>query len=219
MIWWERSWQATGRPPLSDGYKAPRWAWWIATGLGSGRLRPAPGTWGSLAGLLAWCLLTLLGPLPFSRWCALHPDHPQLWLFRLLMELPFLLAIAALTWAALRASDCVARETGLDDPGFIVADEWVGIWVTLWPVRWTLTLGFSQVASPGGALALAAILGIPFLVFRVLDIWKPWPVHQLQDLPMGQGIVADDLVAGLYAIPLVLLLVPAVLTWLQRVPN
>ena len=36
--------------------QAPRWAWWVATGLGSGRLRPAPGTWGSLAGLGAWCL-------------------------------------------------------------------------------------------------------------------------------------------------------------------
>ena len=38
-------------------FKAPRLAWWLATGFGSGHLRPAPGTWGSLAGLAAWLLL------------------------------------------------------------------------------------------------------------------------------------------------------------------
>jgi len=202
-------------PPVSDEPKAPRWAWWVATGLGSGHLRPAPGTWGSLSGLLAWCLLLCLVALPFNTWCSLHPQHPHLWMLRQLMELPFLGAIAALTWVAVRASDHVVRETGLKDPGFIVADEWVGIWVTLWPLRWTLTLCFSQVSGPGVPKVMVVILGVPFLIFRVLDIWKPWPVHQLQELPGGQGIVADDLVAGLYGIPLVMVLVPLVLALLK----
>jgi len=201
--------------PDATPYRAPRWAWAVATGLGSGRLRPAPGTWGSLAGLLVWCLLLLAGPLPLSRWCALHPEATSRWSLSLWMELPLPLAIAALTWLSVRASDLVVRETGQEDPGFIVADEWVGIWITLWPLRWTLTLALGNATRPGGLMALGVILGIPFLVFRILDIWKPWPVAQLQDLPGGQGIVADDLVAGLYGIPLVGLLVPVVLAWIR----
>lgn len=197
-------------------YKAPRWAWWIATGLGSGWMRPAPGTWGSLAGLLAWGLFVLLVPLPFTNWCAFHPSHPHVWLFRYLMELPFLIAIGSLTWIGVRASDHVVRETGLKDPGFIVVDEWIGVWIALWPLRWDLALGAGQVFTGMGGKRMTVILGIPFLVFRILDIWKPWPVAQLQDLPEGQGVVADDLVAGLYSIPIVMLLVPPVLAWLQR---
>ena len=141
-------------------------------------------------------------------WCRLHPLNPHLQLYYQLMELPFLLAIAALTWAAVRASDLVVEATGRKDPGFIVADEWVGMWITLWPLRWALA---QRLVLPPG-LPLLLLLGIPFLIFRVLDIWKPWPVHQLQDLPKGQGVVADDLVAGLYGIPLVMILVPAALT-------
>ena len=38
-----------------------------------------------------------------------------------------------------------------------------------------------------------------FVLFRLFDIWKPWPVRQFEKLPTGTGIVADDLAAGLYA--------------------
>ena len=51
--------------------KAPRWAWAVATGLGSGRLRPAPGTWGTLAALLAWLLLSAMVATPFTDWARL----------------------------------------------------------------------------------------------------------------------------------------------------
>jgi phosphatidylglycerophosphatase A len=195
--------------------KAPRWAWWIATGFGSGWIRPAPGTWGSLAGLLAWCLLLALGPMPFVNWCSLHTQHPHLLLYRHLMEIPFLLAIGGLTWLGVRASERVVRETGLKDPGYIVVDEWVGMWLALWPMRWDIVLVAGQAFSRTGQLRLMMLLGIPFLLFRILDIWKPWPVNPLQDLPEGQGVVADDLVAGLYCIPLVLILVPAALAWVR----
>jgi phosphatidylglycerophosphatase A len=57
---------------------------------------------------------------------------------------------------------------------------------------------------------------VPFLVFRLLDITKPWPVRQIQDLPGGTGIVADDVVAGLYGLPVVVLLAPLVLHALGR---
>jgi phosphatidylglycerophosphatase A len=179
-----------------DG-KAPRWAWWVATGLGSGRLRPAPGTWGSLAGLGVWWF--------FTDWLTKRLPLPPA-----ALEGLFLLAIGALAWLALRASDRVVRETGKHDPGFIVADEWVGMWITLWPLRWET----HRIGALGGWRGLL-VLAVPFLVFRILDIWKPWPVHQLQDLPEGQGIVADDLVAGLYGLPIVALVAPWVLAWLR----
>jgi phosphatidylglycerophosphatase A len=192
--------------------KAPRWAWWVATGLGSGWLRPAPGTWGSLAGLLAWCLFTFGAVTPFVSWALLHGPGQWLPWSAAGMELLFLVLIGLMTWLSVRASDLVVAETGTEDPGFIVADEWVGMWVTLWPLRWTLAQQAHRLFLPGG-WRWAVVLAVPFLVFRVLDIWKPWPVHQIQCLPGGQGIVADDLVAGLYGLALVSLAAPWLIAW------
>lgn len=144
----------------------------IASGFGSGRLRPAPGTWGSLAALAAWVGLSRLLvrlPVPLAE--------------TLFLALPLLL-----TWIGIRASTAAVRATGEKDPSWIVIDEWAGQWIALWPLRWE---------APD--LRLIA----PFLLFRLFDIWKPWPCHALQDLPEGEGIVADDVVAGLYALPLV----------------
>ncbi len=172
--------------------RAKRWAWWVATGLGSGRLRPAPGTWGSLAGLVFWCLITPLLGAP-GGWGS---------------ELLFLAAPLGMTWLAVAASDRVTAETGHKDPGYVVADEWAGLWIALWPARWEIAGGLPRLLQPGG-WRLAASLAVPFLAFRLFDIWKPWPIRQIQVLPGGEGIVADDVVAGLYAIPVVLLLHPA----------
>jgi phosphatidylglycerophosphatase A len=193
--------------------KAPRWAWWVATGLGSGWLRPAPGTWGSLAGLLAWCILTFSVSTPFVNWASRHPGHDFLSPLGATLELLHLVAIGLLVWVSVRASDRVVLETGCEDPGFIVADEWVGMWVTLWPLRWTLAQEVFSLSTPGGWRWIVLLLW-PFLVFRALDIWKPWPVRQIEDLPGGQGIVADDLVAGLYGLVFVSLTTPWLLAWL-----
>jgi phosphatidylglycerophosphatase A len=165
----------------------------VATGLGSGRIRPAPGTWGSLAALVAWCLLTPLFAAP-GHWPS---------------EVLFLAAPLAMTWVAVAASDRVVAETGHKDPGYIVADEWAGLWITLWPVRWELAHDLPRLLQAGG-WRLLPVLVIPFLVFRLLDIVKPWPVHQIQVLPAGAGIVADDVVAGFMGIPLVILLLPPI---------
>ena len=190
--------------------KAPRWAWAVATGLGSGRLRPAPGTWGTLAALLAWLLLSAMVATPFTDWARLHPAHAQLRLYVTAFEALFLLAPLAMTWLAVRSSDRVLAETGEKDPGYIVADEWAGMWITLWPVRWEIAQNLHRLTMPGAWRWLPVLL-VPFLVFRLLDIWKPWPVYQIQALPGGTGVVADDVVAGLYGIPIVLLLMPWVM--------
>jgi len=191
-------------------HKAPRWAWAVATGLGSGWLRPAPGTWGGLAGLAAWCLLSRLLVTPFCTWVLGHRDHPHLAAGIYAVEVMFILAPMALTWLAVRASDLVVRETGAKDPGRIVAGEWAGMWITLWPLRWEIAQNLHRLAAPGWWRWLPMLL-VPFLVFRLLDTWKPWPVRQIQALPGGGGIVADDVVAGLYGIPIVMLVAPMVL--------
>ena len=193
--------------------KAPRWAWVVATGLGSGCLHPAPGTWGSLAGMAAWCLLSLLLASPFSAWVLVHRTDPGLAARIYGAEALFLLAPLAMTWLAVRAADLVVRETGEKDPGCIVADEWAGMWITLWPMRWEIAQNLHRLWAPGWWRWLPALL-VPFLVFRLLDVWKPWPVRQLRALP-GGGRVADHVVAGLYGIPIVMLAAPLVLHALE----
>jgi phosphatidylglycerophosphatase A len=90
----------------------------------------------------------------------------------------FFLLLVPATWA----STVTATATGKEDPGFVVVDEVLGQWVTL--------LGVSSYSVRSFAAG--------FILFRIFDIWKPWPVRKLERLPGGYGIVADDLAAGLY---------------------
>ena len=95
-----------------------------------------------------------------------------------LLLIPVLLLAGPAIWAA----DRTACYFGKKDPGGVVVDEVLGQWVTL-----------------AGATALNPVSLIAgFLLFRLFDIWKPWPVRKLEDLPGGMGIVADDLAAGVY---------------------
>ena len=189
---------------------APRWAWLVATGFGSGYLRPASGTWGSLAALLVWVAFVFAFAAPLDRWTLHFGLEPAFWWGHAALEALFLALPLGMTWLAVRASDLVVAQTGDHDPGWIVADEWAGLFVAMWSVRLLLTGNAHRISHPGGWRWLV-ILAIPFLAFRLFDIWKPWPCRQVQDLPGGQGIVADDLVAGLYAIPLTQILVPFLL--------
>ncbi len=187
----------------------------VATGFGSGRLPGMPGTWGSVAALLAWGLLTLAWAAPMTTWMRLHPGHPLGLGVHLAGEAWFAVLVVGMTALAVKASDAVVRETGHKDPQFIVADEWAGMWITLWPLRWTLASETPWLAGPQ-AWRWFALLVVPFLAFRMMDILKPWPIRPLQDLAGGEGVVADDVVAGLMAIPVVLALEPWVMLWMRR---
>jgi phosphatidylglycerophosphatase A len=90
-----------------------------------------------------------------------------------------LLVSAPAVWAAGETSG----RHKLKDPSFVVVDEVVGQWLTLAGAR-----------SLNWKSWLAA-----FVLFRLFDVWKPPPVRQLESLPGGVGIVADDLMAGAYA--------------------
>jgi phosphatidylglycerophosphatase A len=95
----------------------------------------------------------------------------------------FLVAALVFTPVGIWAATRTAALAGKKDPGLVVVDEVLGTWVALAAIpafewRW----------------ALAA-----FALFRLFDIWKPWPVRRLESLPAGTGIVADDLAAGVWA--------------------
>lgn len=90
--------------------------------------------------------------------------------------------IFILMMPAIWSSTHTEISSGKKDPGKIVIDEVLGQWVTL-------------LALPAFTLPY---LAAGFLLFRLFDIWKPWPVRRLELLPQGYGIVADDIGAGIY---------------------
>lgn len=94
----------------------------------------------------------------------------------------FLLWAAAITPAGIWAATVVEKETGITDPSIVVVDEVAGQWLTL----------AGAVALNWKSWALALIL------FRIFDIWKPFPARRLERLPAGTGIMADDVMAGVY---------------------
>jgi phosphatidylglycerophosphatase A len=85
-----------------------------------------------------------------------------------------------LTFVGVWAASVVSRETGKKDPQFVVVDEVAGMLVTMVPAA-----AFSWPTVAAG-----------FVLFRLLDITKPWPVRALEKLPGGWGIVLDDIAAG-----------------------
>jgi phosphatidylglycerophosphatase A len=92
------------------------------------------------------------------------------------------LAALILLFAGIRASTLVARESARKDPGFIVIDEVVGQLIALIAVRsdWQHAV-------------------ISLILFRLFDIFKPWPIRLLEALPEGLGIMLDDVAAGVLA--------------------
>jgi phosphatidylglycerophosphatase A len=97
-------------------------------------------------------------------------------------QLSFLVLTIVWLAPAIWASTRTARMMGKKDPGLVVIDEVLGQWLTL-----------AGATSFTWKNFLAA-----FLLFRVFDIWKPWPIRNIELLPEGYGIVCDDLAAGLY---------------------
>jgi len=148
------------------------WAWTAATFFGAGFGKPGPGTWGSIAAALLWFAAVRLAHLPplqtaIASWgCGL---------LALFIGIP--------------AATIVERESGREDPGYVVLDEVCGQWIAL-------------AASPANwAYVLVAVL-----LFRAFDIIKPWPARQLERLPGGAGIMLDDVAAGVYALLVFLLI-------------
>ena len=94
-----------------------------------------------------------------------------------------LLVLSAILLApGIWSAGVVAKEINSTDPQIVVVDEVIGQWITL-----------AGAATFNWRTYLAA-----FVLFRLLDMWKPAPARQLESLPGGWGIVADDVMAALY---------------------
>lgn len=148
---------------------------------GVGFMPVAPGTWGSMVGVCIFLLLRFLNTRLFVYAATHNINTLPLEAFRTMIFLGGLIALTlAGVWAASRAETLLHRK----DPGAVVVDEVAGQLITLLVV-------------PFNANWQTVMAG--FLLFRVFDIWKPYPVRQLESLPSGLGIMADDVLAGVYA--------------------
>jgi phosphatidylglycerophosphatase A len=189
----------------------PKFAYAIATALGLGNAPVAPGTFGALAGLVVAIVthpisfITVLGGV-VSRTGGPNvdlPAPPAPWLL-LVPPIIAVLAVAALgVWSSTRVADF----SGVKDPQFVVIDEVSGMHLTLilgimpfWtPAHYTSDdAGIFALFSAFSLLNWKYLL-LGFVLFRIFDIWKPFPVRQLEKWPRGWGIMADDWMAGVYA--------------------
>ncbi|MEM7361243.1 MAG: phosphatidylglycerophosphatase A [Pseudomonadota bacterium] len=134
----------------------------LALGFGSGLLKPAPGTWGTLAAIPLYILVALSLQLSLPAYSAL-------------LVLTFILGVYV--------CGKTADDVGVHDHGAIVWDEVVGYLVTMLAITPSM---------------LNIVLG--FILFRVFDILKPWPIKALdRSVQGGFGIMIDDVIAGLLA--------------------
>jgi phosphatidylglycerophosphatase A len=178
--------------PTTDARQPkPRLALAIATALGTGYLPKAPGTFGSLVGAfiawLAWAGISLhdyrQGGWDPRAVTVITLNVSSITFIQIAGGLAVLVsAIGA--WAA----DRVALHLQKSDPQIVVIDEVAGQMISYFGLATTATLSLNWKYLLAG-----------FILFRVFDIWKPFPARLAESLPGGLGIMADDWVAGVYA--------------------
>ncbi len=168
--------KANDYPPLpANASLIDTVVYWLGIGLGSGLPKRAPGTWGSVGGLIIAIPLMSLGFVPFL--------------------IITLLSCVVGVWICGRTSELM----GVHDDPHIVWDEWSGIWITLLPLSYVSITrdGFWQdITQPITMLGLL----IAFVLFRFFDIIKPPPIDWAdKKVAGGLGIMLDDIIAGVMA--------------------
>ena len=167
----------------SSAKHKPRISFAIATALGLGYLPKAPGTFGSLGGValsvgMAWL---------FSRKTLQYANMERsvnFWTVGLTPAYIEYVIVLLIAFLGLFVADRAAKYAGKKDPQFVVIDEVSGQMIAYF--------------SPFTLLNWKSFL-LGFILFRVFDIWKPFPARQAESLPGGFGIMADDWIAGIYA--------------------
>lgn len=151
------------------------------TSLGLGFLRPAPGTWGSMPPPAIFFVLLLLGA----------GTATTLFVLGAMLILSCVLCVTCGEYAEERF--------GRKDAGEVVIDETAGQTLTLL----LGSIGHVIPCTPVLRQHVFILIVLPcvasFVLFRFFDIVKPWPARRLESLPAGWGVLADDLMAGLYA--------------------
>ena len=162
------------KAPDSTGYLVAKI---IATGCFTGYIPVAPGTAGSLLGVLLYWIAGMEGGILFSCLILLVFFAGRFAADRVAqVEGPRLTRIAGFFKSR---SHTDGSES---DPSIVVIDEIVGMWVSLFLLPRTFTM-----------------IALSFVMFRLLDILKPFPARKLEQLPHGWGIMLDDVAAGIYA--------------------
>lgn len=146
----------------------------IASCLGLGWLPIAPGTWGSLPPVVAFAVMAHLG------------------VSGVIVTAVMAGFIVLASVACVACVPAVAALIGKADPGEIVVDEVAGQAIVFLAMPWILPTDMSM-------RQCCLVSGLGFLLFRILDITKPWPIRKLEMLPAGWGVLADDLLAGVFA--------------------
>jgi phosphatidylglycerophosphatase A len=150
----------------------------LATGFGLGHIPFASGSWGSLGSVgLYWILehgLPRVSAIDGQSW----PPGSRAFLLIHLAVCVFIAGVGVIV------SGAAAAHFGDRDPGKVVIDEISGQQIV-----------FIGLAPVGGAA-----LALGFFLFRLFDVWKPFPARQSESLPGGWGIMADDWFAALYAL-------------------
>jgi phosphatidylglycerophosphatase A len=136
---------------------------------GLGLLPLCPGTWGSLPPVGMYLLLAYFQMS--ANWITI-------------LMVVWFLAASVICFTFVPA---VIAKTGREDPGEVVIDELAGQCIVFVPAAMFTELNPLLVA------------GLGFVFFRLFDIVKPFPIKKLEKLPAGLGILADDLLAGIYA--------------------
>jgi phosphatidylglycerophosphatase A len=136
---------------------------------GLGWLPVAPGTWGSLPPAMLFALMCYFGSAAAA------------------ISITMLVSALAGSIVCIKFAPAIIATTNKADPREVVADEFSGQAITFLFIA----------AAPISNIWVAGLLG--FLLFRFFDILKPWPIRELEKLPKGWGILADDLMAGVYA--------------------
>jgi phosphatidylglycerophosphatase A len=163
--------------------RKPRISIAIATAFGLGYLPKAPGTWGSLGGVvislgLHWWLTKKI--LQGIQWQV----QGNFWTLPTFPESVEYVIVVVVALLGVYVADRAANYAGKKDPQFVVIDEVSGQMLTYF-------LPFTVLNWKSWLLG--------FILFRVFDIWKPFPARQAESLPGGLGIMADDWIAGIYA--------------------
>jgi phosphatidylglycerophosphatase A len=149
-------------------------AYLIATGCGVGFVPVAPGTFGAIEGLAIYLAITAL-----SNFCRFAPRGQMA-----LLSLATLLIFTVGVWA----SEQTCKMLALADPKQVIVDEISGQMIALTPLATAFSIK--------GAIAA-------FVLFRLFDIFKPYPIRKLEHLPSGLGVMADDALAGVFAAALI----------------
>ena len=157
----------------------------LATWFGLGYLPKAPGTWGSAAGTALALLMAGVSFRHFGKFSGWYQQR-NFWTTGLLASYFEVFVAVVIAVVGVLVSDRAARYAQAKDPQWVVIDEVSGQLITYYLFFLVLPLNWKS-----------WLLG--FILFRLFDIWKPFPARQLERLSGGWGIMADDWMAGIYA--------------------